>query len=130
MLDKLEQLSRGSEDTPSMDMIGGTADTGSGDAELFERAVEIAIADGQVSTSTLQRRPKVGYARAGRLTDEMEERGIVSAQGRQQTQKMPHHPGRMGKHPNVSSVSCRRRRSEDAFSTETSGAAGRRTRAD
>ena len=61
------------------EMFGGALDTGSRDSELFERAVEIAIADGQVSTSTLQRRLKVGYARAGRLTDEMEERGIVSA---------------------------------------------------
>ena len=79
VLDKLEQLSRGTDEAPAMDMIGGAPDAGSGDAELFERAVEIAIADGQVSTSTLQRRLKVGYARAGRLTDEMEERGIVSA---------------------------------------------------
>ena len=79
VLDKLEQLSRGTDEAPAMDMIGGAPDSGSGDAELFERAVEIAIADGQVSTSTLQRRLKVGYARAGRLTDEMEERGIVSA---------------------------------------------------
>ena len=46
---------------------------------LFEQAVEYAIADGQISTSTLQRRLKIGYARAGRLTDEMEERGIVAA---------------------------------------------------
>ena len=53
--------------------------TGGGDGNLFEQAVEFAIADGQISTSTLQRRLKIGYARAGRLTDEMEERGIVAA---------------------------------------------------
>ena len=79
ILDKLEQLSKGAEETPTMDMVGGMPESGSGDAELFAQAVEIAIADGQVSTSTLQRRLKIGYARAGRLTDEMEERGIVSA---------------------------------------------------
>ena len=80
VLDKLEQLSKGQEDGPGMDIVGGdVADNGSGDADLFAQAVEFAIADGQISTSTLQRRLKVGYARAGRLTDEMEERGIVSA---------------------------------------------------
>ncbi len=60
-------------------MIGGAGDSASGDGELFAQAVEIAIQDGQVSTSTLQRRLKVGYSRAGRLTDEMEARGIISA---------------------------------------------------
>ena len=39
----------------------------------MNRRVEYAIADGLISTSTLQRRLKIGYARAGRLTDEMEE---------------------------------------------------------
>ena len=78
-LDKLEQLSRGQEEGPGMDTVGGMPENGPGDANLFEQAVEFAIADGQISTSTLQRRLKVGYARAGRLTDEMEERGIVSA---------------------------------------------------
>ena len=79
VLDKLEQLSQGQEEGPSMDVIGGMPESGNGDADLFAQAVEYAIADGQISTSTLQRRLKVGYARAGRLTDELEERGIVSA---------------------------------------------------
>ena len=79
VLDKLEQLTKSQEDGQGMDMIGGTPENSSGDTDLFEQAVEFAIADGQISTSTLQRRLKVGYARAGRLTDEMEERGIVSA---------------------------------------------------
>ena len=79
ILDKLEQLSRGAEETPTMDMVGGAPESSDGDADLFAQAVEYAIADGQISISTLQRRLKVGYARAGRLTDEMEERGIVSA---------------------------------------------------
>ena len=79
ILDKLEALSKGAEEIPSKDLIGGQAENASGDAELFAQAVEIAIQDGQISTSTLQRRLKVGYSRAGRLTDEMEARGIVSA---------------------------------------------------
>lgn len=78
ILDKLDELSSESGETPGMDMIGGVPDSAA-DGSLFEQAVEFAIADGQISTSTLQRRLKVGYARAGRLTDEMEERGIVSA---------------------------------------------------
>ena len=41
-------------------------------------AVEIVIEAGQASISMLQRRMRVGYARAGRLIDEMAQRGIVS----------------------------------------------------
>ncbi len=47
------------------------------DARLKE-AIECVIEAGQASTSLLQRKLKVGYARAARLIDEMEERGIVS----------------------------------------------------
>ena len=44
----------------------------------LEEAVEIVVEAGQASVSMLQRRMRVGYARAGRLIDEMERRGVVS----------------------------------------------------
>ena len=78
ILEKMEEIaSGGSNESTGADMIAG--EMGGNDGGLFEQAVEYAIADGQISTSTLQRRLKIGYARAGRLTDEMEERGIVAA---------------------------------------------------
>lgn len=46
--------------------------------ELLPKAVEIALEYDQVSISMLQRRLRVGYARAARLVDEMEQRNIVS----------------------------------------------------
>lgn len=45
--------------------------------EFFSRAVEVVMETGQASVSMLQRRLKLGYARAARLIDQMEERGIV-----------------------------------------------------
>ena len=41
-------------------------------------AIETVVETGQASTSFIQRRFKVGYARAGRIIDQMEERGIIS----------------------------------------------------
>ena len=52
-------------------------DEGSADERLQE-AVEMVLTDGQASISMLQRRMKIGYARAGRLIDDMAARGIVS----------------------------------------------------
>lgn len=45
---------------------------------LLEDAINTVIDTGQASTSFIQRRFKVGYARAGRIIDQMEERGIIS----------------------------------------------------
>ena len=44
---------------------------------LLNEAIQTVIETGQASTSFIQRRFKVGYARAGRIIDQMEERGII-----------------------------------------------------
>lgn len=46
--------------------------------ELLPAAIELAVELGQISTAMVQRRMKVGYARAGRIIDQMEARGIIS----------------------------------------------------
>lgn len=44
---------------------------------MLPAAVDVILETGQASVSMLQRRLKLGYARAARIMDEMEERGIV-----------------------------------------------------
>lgn len=53
-----------------------SSDSGS-DNNMTERAIEVVVEAGQASTSYLQRRLKLGYARAARIMDELEEMGIV-----------------------------------------------------
>lgn len=50
---------------------------GCGDDELFEEAKNIVVRSGKASASLLQRRLRVGYARAARLIDLLEDAGIV-----------------------------------------------------
>ena len=45
---------------------------------LLEEAIDLVVDSQTASTSFIQRRFKVGYARAGRIIDQMEERGIIS----------------------------------------------------
>jgi S-DNA-T family DNA segregation ATPase FtsK/SpoIIIE len=62
---------------PSINLDGDLDDV---DAEVYEQARQIAIEAGKISTSHLQRRLKLGYARAARIMDMLEERGVVGAQ--------------------------------------------------
>lgn len=52
--------------------------TSSGDDEIINKAIEVVIDAGQASTSLLQRKLKLGYARAARIIDELEGMGIIS----------------------------------------------------
>ena len=58
-----------SEPDPSEDELEGD--------EMLPAAVDVILETGQASVSMLQRRLKLGYARAARIVDEMEEKGIV-----------------------------------------------------
>ena len=56
---------------------GGSAGSGDDSDPMLKQCVECVIDAGQASTSLLQRRCKLGYARAARIMDEMEEKGII-----------------------------------------------------
>jgi S-DNA-T family DNA segregation ATPase FtsK/SpoIIIE len=66
----MEVLEEASADQPG--------DDSSFDDELLPDAIEVVIDAGQASISMIQRRLRVGYARAARLVDEMEVRGLIS----------------------------------------------------
>ena len=67
--DIIEHIENGAEDHTSGD--DSDAD------DLLPQAIEIVVEIGQASASLLQRKLKVGYSRAGRLIDQLEERGII-----------------------------------------------------
>ncbi len=69
----MQQIERQSEAENSAAGYNGAED----EDELLPQAITIVVESGQASVSMLQRRLKLGYARAARLVDQMEQRGIV-----------------------------------------------------
>ena len=78
VIDEIEKLAVKDSKGASPAGDEGSNDEGGEVDPLLRDAIEVVIDNGQASTSLLQRKLKVGYARAARLIDEMEERGIVS----------------------------------------------------
>ncbi len=66
-----EEMDKKSKDSSDGDDLGGDVD------DKMEEAIKYVIDAGQASTSMLQRRLRIGYARAGRMIDDMEKMGIV-----------------------------------------------------
>ena len=56
---------------------GGLYDDDDEADERLDEAIDIVVQSGQASASMLQRKLKLGYARAGRMIDQMESRGII-----------------------------------------------------
>ncbi len=64
-------------DNPKAATTAGGNNAASGESSIINSAIELVIDAGQASTSYLQRRLKLGYARAARIMDEMEDMGII-----------------------------------------------------
>ena len=75
----LEEIEKKAQQTGKKSSVSDpdpTAEELEGD-EMLPAAVDVILETGQASVSMLQRRLKLGYARAARIVDEMEEKGIV-----------------------------------------------------
>lgn len=71
VLEAVEKSGEAQADAEGEEDSGGDADP------LLSKAIEIVVDAGQASVSLVQRRLSVGYSRAGRLIDQMEQRGII-----------------------------------------------------
>jgi S-DNA-T family DNA segregation ATPase FtsK/SpoIIIE len=75
VMEEIEKAAK-KEISKSNSEVEANADELDGD-EMLPAAVDVILETGQASVSMLQRRLKLGYSRAARIVDEMEEKGIV-----------------------------------------------------
>ena len=72
-LDAVTEDDEGGFDIPGMD-----SGSGSGDDALYDQAVALVAREGKASTSFIQRHLQIGYNRAARIIEQMEEQNVVS----------------------------------------------------
>ena len=77
------------EEDSSRDLFGEPMDD---DDPLYDQALEIVVQAGKASASYIQRKLKIGYNRAARLVEEMEERGIVGPANGSKPREIIHIP--------------------------------------
>jgi S-DNA-T family DNA segregation ATPase FtsK/SpoIIIE len=74
----MQEIERNADSTKKKGSTINTEDEGEeGTDSMFKKAVEVVVEAQMASTTLLQRRLKLGYARAARIVDELEEKGIV-----------------------------------------------------
>lgn len=76
----MEKIAEEERNMDSKNSRGKSQDEGledTGDEAVIRRAIEVVVNEGRASTSVLQRRLSLGYARAARIMDELYERGII-----------------------------------------------------
>ena len=75
----LDEIDRQAEASANKKGKKSEEDTAGGEEAdpLLDKAIEVVIESGQASTSYLQRRLKVGYSRAARIIDQMEQKGVI-----------------------------------------------------
>lgn len=66
--------------------------SGDGEDPLYEKALQIVVQAGKASASYIQRRLKIGYNRAARLVEDMEDRGIVGPANGSKPREIIHMP--------------------------------------
>lgn len=76
-LDTINLDSSGDKADPHAIFAGSVSDEDDADDEIYEEAKQIALEAGKISTSFLQRKLRLGYSRAARLVDMLEERGVI-----------------------------------------------------
>ena len=67
------------EKADSIDMVLGLGGNTDGEDALYDQAVAIVMRDRKCSTSYIQRKLAIGYNKAARLVEQMEDAGLVSA---------------------------------------------------
>ena len=77
VIEKIQQAVDAKADKGGKVPSGDVSDDGDDADELLSAAVEVVLETGQASVSMLQRRLKLGYSRAARIIDQIEDRGII-----------------------------------------------------